>query len=204
MHVAWRLISALSIGIVQVRASGRRRAIYLTFDDGPHPDHTPEVLRLLSTHGARASFFMKGDAAARHPGLVRQICADGHTLGNHSFTHPNFRKINIAQQRGEIDGTDRELGKADGRRRHLFRPPHGEPAISTIALCMARRQPMTLWTHDSYDFRLSAAQVVDRFADLKLRPGDILLFHDDGGAAGAALRILLPKWRAQGFRFEAL
>src|SRR5882724_7804359 len=204
MHIIWSFVSTLTFGAVQTRGSSRDRTLYLTFDDGPHPDYTPQLLRVLNQHQALATFFMQGKNVAAYPDLVRHMKKAGHTLGNHSFAHPRFRGLGVAEQIDEIDRTDRELERCDGQRRHLFRPPHGEPTLATIVLCMIRRKRMALWTHDSYDFRMDSAQVIDRFADFTLRPGDILLFHDDGGAACTALSELLPKWREDGFRFQPL
>lgn len=204
MHRIWGFLSLLTAGRVYVRRIARAGEIYLTFDDGPHPEYTPRLLELLARHNARATFFLQGERAARHAGIVRQIVAAGHVLGNHSYTHPSFPDISLRQQANEIDRTETLLSGFDGQKRHPFRPPRGRPTIGTIALCMLRRYPVALWTHDSLDYRLEGDAVVDLLTDTGIRSGDILLFHDDCGAGSTALETLLPKWRSAGLKFAAL
>lgn len=204
MHRIWGFLSLLTAGRVYVRRIARAGEIYLTFDDGPHPEYTPRLLDLLARHNARATFFLQGERAARHAGIVRQIVAAGHVLGNHSYTHPSFPDISLRQQAHEIDRTETLLSGFDGQKRHLFRPPSGRPTIGTLALCMLRRYPMALWTHDSLDFRLEADAVVELMTEARVRPGNILLFHDDGDAGLTALEVLLPKWQGAGLKFAAL
>ena len=98
-------------GIVKSRGSARDAAIYLTFDDGPHPEHTPRVLDLLARHGARGSFFVIGDKVRANPDLARRIAAEGHLLGNHSNTHPEFRALDLAQQLRELKQIKRDYAR---------------------------------------------------------------------------------------------
>lgn len=204
MHPIWDLVSLLTARQVYTRASARSNAIYLTFDDGPHPEHTPRVIDLLAKHRARATFFLIGERAEAHGDIVRALVAGDHRLGNHSFSHPSFAKIALRRQLDELDRTDGLLRRFDGRERHAFRPPYGRLRVGAIALCVKRRQPIALWTHDSLDFQLDPDAIVRRFTDLRLQPGDILLFHDDGPAGLIALEELLPRWRRAGFEFAAL
>ena len=91
------------------------RNLYLTFDDGPHPDHTPALLALLAEHGAKASFFLVGREVERHDALARRIASEGHTLGNHSYSHPRFEALTLDEQLEEIERTQRLLTGIDGR-----------------------------------------------------------------------------------------
>ena len=109
------------------------RALYLTFDDGPDPDYTPRLLDLLAANDAHASFFLLGEEAERHPRIVERMVAGGHLLGNHSWNHPNFTRIDWREQLGQIEATDRMLERFDGRREHLFRPPSGHFTPSMVA-----------------------------------------------------------------------
>jgi peptidoglycan-N-acetylglucosamine deacetylase len=189
---------------IYTRATAASRALYLTFDDGPNPDHTPQVLDLLARYEARATFFLTGKAMEAHAGIVSDIVARGHALGNHSYSHPSFKDISLRRQVEEIERTNALLQRFDGKDRHLFRPPYGKMSSATIALCTLRRQRVALWTHDSMDFSLDSRAIVERFATLRLRFGDILLFHDDHAAAATALEKLLPQWRGAGFEFATL
>lgn len=204
MNPIWNVVSAVTVGTVFTHGARDTGNVYLTFDDGPHPEHTPPLLDLLARYDARATFFMLGSKVQSQESLVRQIVSAGHTLGNHSFSHPSFVSIPLQRQAQEIDRTDALLAPFDGRPRHLFRPPRGRPALATLALCVGRRHPIALWTHDSRDFTLDQAQVVSAMTGTRVVPGDILLFHDDGDVARAALETLLPLWQGSGLKFAAL
>ena len=94
---------------VLTRGDRARRVLHLSFDDGPHPEHTPRLLDLLAAHDARATFFLIGREAERHPDVVRRILDAGHALGNHSWSHPHFDRLDPAAQREEIDRPGRLL-----------------------------------------------------------------------------------------------
>jgi len=204
MHRIWDIVSILTGRQLYTRAQASSNAIYLTFDDGPDPEHTPKLLDTLARHEIRATFFLQGDRIERDGNIVSDLVLRGHALGNHSYSHVAFSDISIKQQIQELDCTDALLQGFDGRRRHVFRPPYGRLNMRTIILCMRRGQPIALWTHDSLDYRSDAASVTARLQSVKLRAGDILLFHDDGGAATAALEKLLPEWRGAGLEFGTL
>jgi peptidoglycan/xylan/chitin deacetylase (PgdA/CDA1 family) len=203
MHWVWTAVSKATAGLLFTRARARS-GIFLTFDDGPHPEHTPRLLKLLERHDVRATFFLIGSRVEQHGAVVRAIVAAGHAIGNHSYSHPSFPAIPMRTQREEMDRTELLLSKYDGRRRHLVRPPHGRLNLSTILLCFMRRRRIALWNRDSQDYRLSREEVVQRMSSLPVRGGDVLLFHDDGGAGIDALEKLLPQWREAGLRFSAL
>lgn len=204
MRAFWSLASLLTGGLIRTRGPKTGSALYLTFDDGPHPVHTPDLLAVLDRHGAKATFFMVGKAAAKHPELVRQIVAGGHAIGNHSMGHPKMRTLAPRRQWREIDEADSVLATFDGRTRHPFRPPNGRVTISAVIACLLHRQPLELWSIDSLDYRLAAPEVVERLRARDVVDGDVMLFHDDAEHAARALETLLPRWAAAGFRFPAL
>ena len=178
--------------------------IYLTFDDGPDPQHTRPLLALLDAHKAKGTFFLQGQQVEEHGDIVADIVKGGHTLGNHSYSHANFTSLDWDGQLDEISRTDNLLSRHDGNEIHVFRPPYGKLRLNTLAMCLHRRQDIAMWTHDSFDFKLDESHVVERMKDMPVRSGDILLFHDDGHAAIGALEQLLPTWQQAGFRFAAL
>jgi peptidoglycan/xylan/chitin deacetylase (PgdA/CDA1 family) len=178
--------------------------LYLTFDDGPHPLHTRQILRLLQQHDAKATFFMIGQTLRVHRDVAREVHSAGHRLANHSTTHPWFHRIPKVQQRDEIAATEAELAAIDGRTQHWFRPPHGRLSVHCAAEAVRGRLPLALWSTDSLDYRLSSDAVVSHLLGAGVRGGDILLFHDDAPVSAQALEQLLPKWRAQGLRCAAL
>jgi peptidoglycan/xylan/chitin deacetylase (PgdA/CDA1 family) len=204
MNRIWNLVSLFTAQRLYVRRRSAARTIYLTFDDGPHPEHTPALLEVLARHDAKATFFMLGDRVAKHSQIVRNVVAAGHTLGNHSYSHPSFVDISLREQIGEIDRTEALLAQIDGQSGHAVRPPRGRPTLGTIAMCLLGRYPLALWTHDSLDFRSQPHEVVTRLMGLDTRAGDILLFHDDSHVAAQSLEKLLPHWRHAGLQFSAL
>lgn len=190
---------------VLTRGARRRRVLHLTFDDGPHPTHTPALLDLLAAHSARATFFLIGREAERHPQLVARILREGHTLGNHSWSHPQFDRLDLAAQREEIQRTDRLLQGFDGLPRHDFRPPRGVMPRPMVLDCIRRGRRIAYWSYDSLDYSQRSAE--DLIASAHRHPpraGEILLMHDDGGLSLRLLEAMLPVWAAEGFAFEPL
>jgi peptidoglycan-N-acetylglucosamine deacetylase len=204
MHWIWSLIATLSLGAIRVRGPKEGARLYLTFDDGPHPAHTPALLDLLAEHGAHATFFAVGRDAQRHPELLQRILAEGHTLGNHSMTHAQLPRLAPPAQLEEITLADKVLSTATGKARHPFRPPHGKATPTVLAYSLFGRHPVVLWSLDSLDYKLSVPAVVKRLSDHAIQDGEIVLFHDDGLVAVEALRQLLPQWRSQQWKMEAL
>ena len=107
----------------------------LTFDDGPNPTATPQLLEILACRNVKATFFLIGDFVRLEPALTREIAAAGHTIGNHTMTHPFLPKYSAARIQAELAGCNAELEDTLGRRVELFRPPHGgrTPAVFRAA-----------------------------------------------------------------------
>jgi peptidoglycan-N-acetylglucosamine deacetylase len=181
------------------------RSLYLTFDDGPHPDHTPALLDLLAEHGAKASFFLVGREVERHDALARRIASEGHTLGNHSYSHPRFEALTLDEQLEEIERTQRLLTGIDGRSRHAFRPPRGVLTGAMLASLVRRRHRIDYWSYDSLDYsRRPVPELLETIRRHPPRGGDIILMHDDSEHSLTLLRALIPAWIAQGFSLRAL
>jgi peptidoglycan/xylan/chitin deacetylase (PgdA/CDA1 family) len=179
--------------------------LYLTFDDGPHPEVTPALLDLLAENGAKATFFLLGDQVERHPGIVRRMVDEGHVIGNHSYNHPRFPTISTAEQRKQVDRTDTILAAFDGNALHWFRPPSGAMSMLMLFTFALRRRAIAYWSYDTMDYRREPADVLVR--RLRADPpqaGDVVLLHDDEPNTVLALRELLPTWRASGLSLDAL
>lgn len=190
-----------------VRTSGRNtgNTLYLTFDDGPNPEYTPRLLDLLAAHDARATFFLIGAHAERYPELVRRIVEEGHALGNHSWSHPRFERISREVRLDEIDRTDEFLARFDGLTRHGFRPPRGAAPPGLMLDCALRGIRMVYWSYDSLDYsQREPAELLATMASHPVHAGEIMLMHDDSPHSHAILAQMLPQWREQGYRFEAL
>ena len=173
-------------------------AVALTVDDGPDPHWTPQVLALLARHRVQATFSLIGRQAHAHPDLARLILAEGHTICNHTMTHPlTFARGTPAEIRRQAEGAQSAIVGATGEAPKLFRAPAG--VWSPTVLQTAARNGMVPidWNVDPRDWsRPGTAHIVRRM--LATRPGDIVLCHDGGGnreetvqALGKVLPILL-------------
>ena len=199
------LLQLLPASLIQTRGSDDSRACYLTFDDGPEPDVTPRLLDLLAEHGMKASFFLIGEKVERHPALVERIVAEGHMIGNHTYTHRRFRSLSLQQQLAEIQRTDELLRAFDGLPQHRVRTPQGYLAPSLLLHFALHRRSIVYWSYDSHDYRKPDHD--DLVAQLRAHPpkaGDIVLMHDDYRHAVDALRVVLPEWMKAELAFRAL
>lgn len=200
-----QLLSLLPERIAQTRGAPLDATRYLTFDDGPHPDYTPRLLDLLAESGAKASFFVIGKHAERHPRVVERIVAEGHLLGNHSWNHDHYGHLPLAEQLAELARTDALLASFDGRARHRIRTPQGALPLPLLFSLARRRRSVAYWSYDSLDYRKPPLpELVQRLQRRPPTDGDIVLMHDDNALAGDALAQLLPQWVAAGCRFCAL
>lgn len=190
---------------IQTAGPRARKGLYLTFDDGPHPEHTPRLLDLLARHDAKATFFLIGEQIDRHSALARRIVEEGHALGNHSFTHPQFETLAMDAQLDEIERTDRALASVSGHSRHGFRPPRGVLPLPLMLRFIRQRRRIAYWSYDSLDYsRRPAPELVDIIKRHPVRAGDIVLMHDDSTISFEMLESLIPAWKADGFSLLAL
>ena len=172
-----RLLASVAhrtIGIV-THVSTRDNMVALTFDDGPHPAYTPRLLDVLETHGAHATFFMVGEAAQRHPDLVRQVARAGHAIGNHSWDHQSLPLISGRELRAQIRACERALASYGQR---LLRPPYGHQTVASLfdALCLGYQ--VIAWSLPAYDWLdHDAGWIADRLVD-QIEPGNVVLLHD--------------------------
>ena len=200
-----KLLAMLPRRWVLTDAGRRSRTLYLTFDDGPHPTHTPALLDLLAEHGVKASFFVVGSRVEDYPVLARRIVDEGHLLGNHSYSHPQFSTLSLSEQVAEAERTDEVLAAFDGRRRHLFRPPRGHVSVRMLWHFARRRMPLALWSYDSLDYARPAVDALLAMArHHPSRAGDLILMHDDDALSLEWLRNMLPAWKSAGFSFDVL
>lgn len=199
------LLALLPNSLVVTRGPAADGVRYLSFDDGPHPQHTPRLLDFLGANDLRASFFVVGSRAEMAPDLVRRIVAEGHALGNHSYTHPQFEQLDLAAQIAQIEQCDQVLEEFDGCKQRRFRPPRGVISLPLLVDCLRHRRCITYWARDSLDYEQRPAQELALELDNPPpRAGEIVLMHDDDHRALDILQVLLPRWRERGYRFEAL
>jgi peptidoglycan-N-acetylglucosamine deacetylase len=205
IHPFWRFASIATLGRLRTRVLTSKKRIYLTFDDGPHPEHTPVLLDLLQSYRAQATFFLIGSECLNHADIVERISQAGHRLGNHSATHPSFHRLPPISQWREYSRADEVLSNVSQRSSGQFsiRPPRGAVTWTSLVYSFARCRRLVLWSRDSLDSSLASDEVCEEFESLPVKNGDVLLFHDDSRVCIDALRKLLPRWKQQGFRFVA-
>lgn len=202
-----RLTARLFPDLLWRVATDERRA-YLTFDDGPTRAMTPDLLRILERHDARATFFLVGAHAAARPALVRALRDAGHAVGNHSYTHPDAWRVSASRLVGELEQTTAVLEDLLGTRIRLLRPPYGRFTGTMRAWARARRQRIVMWDVMPADWlaRTTRAQIEARVRR-GLRPGSIVVLHDNPKCAAttpAALDALLTHLGGEGWTFGAL
>lgn len=152
-----------------------RRAVALTFDDGPDPEYTPQVLDVLERHGAKGTFFMLGQRAGKYPHLIRRVAESGHAIGVHSWDHSDFATIGQIQRMEQISRCERVLSPFAER---LFRPPYGRLTIEAHIDCRKLGYKVILWSSLVYDWQRHDASWTARRLSEGLLPGGIILMHD--------------------------
>jgi peptidoglycan/xylan/chitin deacetylase (PgdA/CDA1 family) len=167
-------------------AAVARREVAVTIDDGPDPEVTPQVLALLDAHGAKATFFCIAEQAARHPQLVREIVARGHSVQNHSHRHSHtFSLLGPQAFAREIQRSQDTLAQLTGQRPTFFRAPAGFRNLFLAPVLDRHGLQLVSWTRRGFDTaRRDPAGVLQRLVRT-LAAGDILLLHDRGSAVTA-------------------
>jgi len=165
--------------------------VSLTFDDGPHPEHTPRLLNTLAEARIRATFFIVGERAERHPQLVRRIVDEGHELGNHTWSHSEPRQTSRRQFLEEITRTDDLIQELSHQTCSLVRPPKGELSIGKLSGLLLMQKTVVLWNRDTKDYRMnSPADMHAWCASYTPSVGDIVLLHDDRPFAVTAVDVI--------------
>lgn len=187
------------------RLPTNERVVYLTFDDGPHPQITPFVLDLLGQHGAKGTFFCIGKNVVAHPEVYQRILAQGHAVGNHTFEHLNGLKVSNQMY---LDGVRKAAGVIESK---LFRPPYGRIRgiqATQIKRLLGAGARIVMWDVLSADFDrgLSPEKCLERVLK-HARAGSIIVLHDSEKAF-PNLREILPQilqvLGAKGFRFATI
>jgi len=192
-------------------------ALSLTFDDGPDPAYTPEILDILKEKNVKATFFIIGANAEAHPALVQRILDEGHEIGNHTFTHPNLAETTPEADRLEFNATQKLFEALTGRSMRLFRPPYlgdAEPVTKDeiVPVEIAQRQGyITIGVHvDPFDWQQpSLEEMMQRILKSVTDPnpdtrGNIILLHDSGGDRTRTVELLpglIDGLRARGYKF---
>lgn len=201
-------------GATVCRVPSASKKLAITFDDGPNPAYTPELMRILERHDAHATFFLIGQWAEREPELIRELVAAGHAVGNHTYTHPTMPAKSAATIREElrrcraaVEASGVGFTQLDGAA--MMRPPYGRRLPGTLRTMRAEGYVPVTWSITGWDWlkRTSADKIARRCA--KSGDGDIILLHDGSDIGPAydrsrsieAAEATLRRYTEQGFKF---
>jgi peptidoglycan-N-acetylglucosamine deacetylase len=187
---------------------GFTKTVYLTFDDGPNPRWTPEILSLLENSGAQASFFVIGEEAKAWVGIVEREARDGDTIGDHTWSHPNLTQLSAPVAWAELARDRNLIAKLTGQAPSLWRPPYEAFDQPVVQIAAGLGMKMQLWSVSTGDWQLPGTDVIVSRVMAALHNGMVVLFHDGGGNTRsqtvAAVAILIPELQAAGYRVAAL
>lgn len=178
------------------------KVVALTIDDGPHPQTTPQILRVLKEKQVKATFFVLGANAAVHSEWVKQAVQDGHEIGSHAYSHRFFNTMKAAEYEAEMDQAN-QLIRQLACEPAVFRPPGGSWNDAVARAALVRGQTTILWSVDSGDWRrLPVSQVVRNTLD-NVKPGSIILMHDGQLSLPTpeAVRIIIDNLKERGYQF---
>ena len=183
------------------------KVVSLTFDDGPGPTYTAQVLDVLAKYKVKATFFVLGQEAARYPSLVKRELKEGHHVASHSWDHPTLTNLSDAAIRSQLSRTQAQLLK-DGAAPRCVRPPYGSTSTRVEQIISEYRSSATvLWTIDPRDWSRPGTSTIVSSVMGSLRPGSVVLMHDGGASRAqtvAALDALIPKIQAAGYSIRPI
>jgi len=183
-----------------------QRVVALTFDDGPS-SYTPQILSVLRTVGAHATFFEIGRQVVQYPALVRDVVAAGDEVGNHTYTHADLLLLSNGSIRAQLSETQAVIQAAAGVTPIWFHPPDGAIDARVAAVGTSTGLRSVLWSVDPRDWSRPGVTIIMQRVLSAVRPGSIVLLHDGGGDRSetvAALRVILRTLQQEGYQFLTL
>ena len=192
---------------MNVAVAPSQKVVALTFDDGPLGGPSEKILKILKDNNIKATFFLIGRNAQANPELVKKIYADGHVIGNHSWSHPYNRHTRAGAQ-AEIEKTSDIIASITGVRPNLFRPPGGLLHTGLAEYAKSQKMGIVLWSADSIDYRArNSPERLIRNIFKEVRPGGIVLMHDGGirrTNTSEALPMVIKRLRQESYKFVTL
>lgn len=180
-----------------------QKVIALTFDDGPWPQSTAQVLDILKKNNIKGTFFVVGRNVKSYPDLAKRVVTDGHSIANHTWTH-RYHHMNPQLAAFEVASTTDIIYKTTGVRTGLFRPPGGIMNNGVAAYARNNKYAIVMWSADSTDYARPAVPRLINNIFRSARPGGIVLMHDGGGDRSHTVKALpeiISRFRKQGYQF---
>jgi len=188
------------------------RLLALTYDDGPNDPYTWRLLDLLERHGVKATFFLIGRFVRQRPEIARAVVAAGHSIGNHTWSHPNLIFASAAEARRQLQQTQQAIFDAAGVEPQLFRPPFGGRRPVTLRIARAMGLQPIMWNVSCYDWKAISADEIFGHAERQIRGGNVILLHDgeyhrigvDRSRSIAASERILSRYQGDGYEFATI
>lgn len=190
------------------------KVVALTFDDGPSPVWTPQILDALKKADVKATFFMIGEYVEKYPQIARTVADEGHDIGNHSYDHKVLIYYRMDTLEREINEAEKVIQDVTGIKTRYFRPPKAWLTYQEKEKIKEMGYEIVLWTLNSKDWVTFDDKYIVRFLVHNVKPGDIILFHDGGGVFSTeggnrnetvkTIPQLVEKLRGKGYRFVTI
>ena len=196
--------SAANSKIVFSKSNQQTKKIALTFDDGPHPRYTEKILSILKKYNIKATFFVIGVNIENYPDELEQIYAEGHEIGNHSYSHATEKNFNDESVREELKKCEDLIYNKIGIKPKLFRPPQGAYSANVERVAFNKGYSIVLWSIDTKDWAHNTPQSIMNIVSDNLRGGDVILMHDYTSGKNTtceALEIMIPYLLEKGYEF---
>lgn len=186
------------------------KVVALTFDDGPHPKYTNEILDILNEYDAKATFFVLGKFAETYPEIIKRQWEEGHEIGNHTYSHININKVSKEKLQEEYERTQAVIYSLTENESKIFRPPYGSFDEKTMDIVEMNNSVIVLWSahQDSKDWSNPEINKIVNNTLSNVKNGDIILFHDyvyyDESHTVEALNKILPELKNRGYKFVTI
>jgi peptidoglycan-N-acetylglucosamine deacetylase len=181
-----------------------QRMVAITFDDGPNPLYTPQILEIFSEAKSKATFFMIGEQMKNHPEVVKQVAEQGHEIGNHTFSHPKLSQLSIYDCLEEIEQTEKLVVELAGRKPVVFRPPYLDYNQDTVSILQQKGYPMIgALNLEAQDWEQPGVEHILEKSTGVVKNGGILIFHDGYGDRSQtieAVRMLVSELTSQDYQ----
>lgn len=203
-------VSGNNYGTIVKGGNKKEKVIALTFDDGPHPKYTNEILDILYKYDVKATFFVLGKFVEAYPEIVSRQWQEGHEIGNHTYSHIDIKKVSKDKFQEEFQKTQDLIYSITNSTPKLFRPPYGSFDYKFIDVIEKNNSVIVLWSagQDSKDWSNPEVDKIVSSTLSNIENGDIILFHDyiyyDESHTIEALKNIIPELKNRGYKFVTI
>ena len=189
----------------------RSKSVFLTFDDGPDPQATPKILKILDDAKIRATFFLCGKNIDKNKQITKAVAEHGHDIGNHSYYHKNALKTGLFATYEDLKKGQKTIQEYSKQKYTLFRPPYGKVNWASFLYLLSSGSKVVYWNIDPKDHSSLSAESVAEIILKKIRPGKVILFHDGRQNSNdqlqvtiEALALVIQKTKKMNLKFNTI